>query len=108
MPLHRRFCSVLTMKKEQQLLYFQCLMNSLPNCHFELCKAITLYLKKVSSFSHVNKMSITNLGIILGPLLWRGDESSDDVSQNMLKYSQCIVKIGSFILTHSDEVFNSA
>lgn len=104
--LSERFVSALSIQDKQlRIDYFNCLISSLPINHFEICKRLVMYFKKVASFGNVNKMDINNVGIIVGPLIWRTREDNEEFYQNFLEYSKFTVRIGELIVKDADYLF---
>jgi len=59
-------------------------MNDLPKLNKSILKSLILFLKELSKHSEKNKMNITNLSIIFGPMLMKEGEESDNKSSVVL------------------------
>lgn len=104
--LSERFISAFNCpNKDLGLLYTQKLVNSLPKCHRDLCFKLTKTMSKITQYKEINKMDNKNIGIILGPLIWRTDETNPDYFTKFLEYSKYTAKIGQYFVKNVDRIF---
>ncbi|KAJ3041694.1 hypothetical protein HDV00_008781 [Rhizophlyctis rosea] len=66
-----------------RMIAIQDMVHALPLDHFITLKFVCEHLKRVSEYSHVNKMSVRNLAIIFGQGLMRPPPEKDSIGRVM-------------------------
>lgn len=87
-----------------RMIAIQDLIHNLPTENFAVLKFICEHLCRVSQFSHLNRMTISNLAIIFGPTLLRPSPRLDSVLKMMadMPHQVGVVEI---LIEHADWLF---
>ena len=67
--LHKYFQKVNELEKSSKTVELRKLVNMLPVEYYTLLRALIAHLRIVTNYSHVNKMTISNIGIVFAPTL---------------------------------------
>lgn len=77
------------------------LLHSLPPSNVEALELLMRHLNKISTHSHQNKMTTSNLATCFGPTVFRTEQESVSNLYNIKFYSEIV----ELLITHCDEMF---
>eukprot|EP00056_Hartaetosiga_gracilis_P006479 m.96976 g.96976 ORF g.96976 m.96976 type:complete len:806 (+) comp12480_c2_seq4:212-2629(+) len=80
------------------------ILDSMEHLNYEVTRMLMEHLKKVTEYSSVNRMTISNISVVFGPTLMKPPPTNNP-SQAMLNWNSQNAVV-EFILTHFAELFD--